>query len=211
MASNQLIPPNNSTPRTCLRCGTELNVHRQIHINTQFCSKCYNTSPHITGPCYGGCGKQYTSNLNRQIFGHICDSCGAIRKQKNIEQKIQHNIELEEKRRLTEARRKEWALREAEEEAKRKDEKRREEEKHYSAAIDSVESLDQRSLCRMIYDMSVMMQEMREKIEVMEETIDNYETDLKKVRNTANQCFASLDSHNILKTTTPNTSDESDY
>jgi len=210
MASNQMTRTN-STSRTCLCCGTQLNIFRQQRTNTQFCSRCYNTSPHITGPCYGGCGKNYTSSLSRRSSGHICDACRMARKQQRIEQQQQYNIELDEKQRLAEARRKEWALREAEEEARRKEIEHRDEEQRYIAAIDSVASLDQRALCRMIYDMSVMMKEMREKIEVMEETIDNYETDFKKVRNTANQCFASLDSHNLLKTTTPDTSDESDY
>ena len=55
------------------------------------------------------------------------------------------------------------------------------------------------------------MNEMSEMMETMEETIEAYQRDFKKVRNTANQCFSALDSHTLLKTTTPDTSNESEY
>jgi hypothetical protein len=131
--------------------------------------------------------------------------------------------ERERQNQMAEARRRQKEERrlEAEErrlEAERLEQERLEKERQYNAGIENVSALDHRALCKMIYDMHLRMNqlhttnvEMQETIDSMQEEIHSHRTAFKKVRQTANQCFNVLDSHNLLKTTTPDTSDESEY
>jgi len=220
----------------CVNCLMPSLSQRQVSMGRKFCQKCYQTIQYITGPCFG-CRNAYTSEItNRKLRGHYCMECNTKytaqymenyrrRKQVEEEQRILREAQAEEQmRRITEERRRweeERRRREAEErrtEAERLEQERLENERQYNAGIDSISALDHRALCKMIYDMHLkidqlhtMNESMQETIDSMQETIDSYQTAFKKVRMTANQCFNALDSHNLLKTTTPDTSDESEY
>ena len=220
----------------CVNCLMPSLSRRQVSMNRKFCQKCYNTVQYITGPCFG-CRNAYTSEIiNRKLRGHYCQECNTkytaqfmenYRHRKQIEEEqriLRETQERERQVRMAEERRRqkeERSRREAEErrlEAERLEQERLEKEKRYNTGIDNITALDHRDLCKMIYDMHLQINQlhtmnvaMQETIDSMQETIDSHQTAFKKVRNTANQCFASLDSHNLLKTTTPDTSDESEY
>jgi len=205
----------------CVNCLMPSLSRRHVSMNRKFCQKCYQTVQYITGPCYR-CQTLCTSDIaNRRQRGHYCQACNT----KFIEDyKRRKQIEEEERLQMAEERRRyeeEYSRRVAEVrrlEAERLEKERLENERQYNAEIDNIATLDHRALCKMIYDMHLRMDQlhtmnvaMQETIDTMQETIESYQTAFKKVRQTANQCYDALDSHNLLKVTTPDTSDESEY
>lgn len=209
----------------CVNCLMPSLSRRQISIDQKFCQKCYQIAQNITGPCFG-CRNVYTSDISsRMLRGHYRQECNTkfmenYRRRKQIEEmqeRERHVYMAEERRRQMEER----VRREAEDrrlEAERLEQERLEKEKRYNTGIDNTTALDHRDLCKMIYDMHLQINQlhtmnvtMQETIDSMREEIDSHQTAFKKVRHTANQCFSALDSRNLLKTITPDPSDESDY
>ena len=221
-----------TNPRHCNNCMIQLHSRRKVYMNQNFCHTCYQTAPSITGPCYG-CRNTYTSDIrSRNNHGHYCQKCIEKRRIQHQEHRIRMAEELRiqtdaaiERQRLLRLRLEEQERerqRQAAEhqrlEAERAERERRDEEMRYNAGIDNMTALDHRALCKIIYDMHLQINQlnnrtvtMRDTIDSMQETIDSYQTAFKKVRRTANMCFSALDDHKLLKTTTPDTSDESEY
>lgn len=175
----------------CMKCRINPLSKRQISLHHSLCTTCYQDSQVVTRMCLD-CRNLYTS---AKIAKYYCDRCAHKHVERERErERRDREWDIELQRREDESRRRNEEYQQ--ELAAKIEQDRLTKEREYNEGIDKTCALDHRTLCKMIYDMHLVINHLDATVVALQEKIDDLENHA--ADDMIGKCVDALRKHNLI-------------